>query len=97
MEMERLQSQIRYVIGDDQTQGLREQRAKEWEEYYRKMAEHARMVRYAAAPPSPQSPTGFVPFAPWSNQSPQQNLYRQAVGGASGVGPAVSGGAFHNY
>ena len=61
MEVERLHSQIRYVNGvnDDE---LREQREKEWEGYYRRVAEHVRVARYVQ-PPSPQySPTqtGFV-------------------------------------
>lgn len=65
MEVERLHTQIRYVNGIDDDE-LHEQREREWDRYYRRVAEHVPVARYVQ-PPSPQySPTqtGFVSISP---------------------------------
>ncbi|KAI5805494.1 hypothetical protein DFH27DRAFT_374306 [Peziza echinospora] len=80
--MNRLHDDIQRVNGSD-TQALHSQRMKEWEEYYRQVANMERIARQNQ-PPSPQySPTtataGFVPITPWTTASPTQGGYPQAV------------------
>ncbi|KAF8462975.1 hypothetical protein BDZ91DRAFT_796749 [Kalaharituber pfeilii] len=99
MEVDRLRSQIRYVNGADD-QELYEQRAREWEEYHRRVAEHARLAR-VAQPPSPQySPTMFVPMAPWSAQATPA-MYSPPQSGSSYSPrysvPGAAPGYFHSY